>query len=90
MLWEALAAEIPALVRGIPLYRDAMPDGVLTHQVAGDGPDDGPDSGFDLSDAERAMVEAALRQHHHNVTQAAAALDLSRGALYRRMARYGL
>ncbi|MDQ2893939.1 MAG: response regulator [Pseudomonadota bacterium] len=49
-----------------------------------------PDSGFDLSDAERAMVEAALRQHRHNVTQAAAALGLSRGALYRRMARYGL
>ena len=39
VLWEALAAEIPTLVRGIPLYRDAMPDGVLTHQVAGDGPE---------------------------------------------------
>lgn len=38
VLWEALAAEIPTLVRGIPLYRDAMPDGVLTHQVSGDGP----------------------------------------------------
>jgi len=45
---------------------------------------------FDLTDAERAMVEAALREHRHNVTQAAAALGLSRGALYRRMARYGL
>ncbi|ATG52408.1 glycosyl transferase [Brachybacterium vulturis] len=39
VLWEALACEIPALVRGIPLYRDAMPDGVLTHQVTGDGPE---------------------------------------------------
>ncbi|MDN5898995.1 MAG: glycosyltransferase [Brachybacterium sp.] len=39
VLWEALACEVPALVRGIPLYRDAMPDGVLTHQVAGDGPE---------------------------------------------------
>lgn len=38
VLWEALACGIPALVRGIPLYRDAMPDGVLTHQVSGDGP----------------------------------------------------
>ncbi|ATG55201.1 glycosyl transferase [Brachybacterium ginsengisoli] len=38
VLWEALACGIPALVRGIPLYRDAMPDGVLTHQVTGDGP----------------------------------------------------
>jgi transcriptional regulator of acetoin/glycerol metabolism len=36
------------------------------------------------------MIEAALREHRHNVTHAAAALGLSRGALYRRMARYGL
>jgi DNA-binding NtrC family response regulator len=48
------------------------------------------ETGFDLSDAERAMIEAALREHRHNVTHAAAALGLSRGALYRRMARYGL
>lgn len=49
-----------------------------------------PESGFDLTDAERAMIEAALREHRHNVTHAAAALGLSRGALYRRMARHGL
>lgn len=48
------------------------------------------DASFDLIDAERAMVEAALREHRHNVTHAAAALGLSRGALYRRMARHGL
>jgi len=45
---------------------------------------------FDLNDAEKAVIEAALREHRHNVTHAAAALGLSRGALYRRMARYGL
>jgi len=45
---------------------------------------------FDLSDAEKAVIEAALREHRHNVTHAASALGLSRGALYRRMARYGL
>jgi 1,2-diacylglycerol-3-alpha-glucose alpha-1,2-glucosyltransferase len=39
VLWEALACEVPALVRAIPLYRDEMPDGVLTHQVPGDGPE---------------------------------------------------
>ena len=39
VLWEALACEVPSLVRAIPIYRDGMPDGVLTHQVAGDGPD---------------------------------------------------
>ncbi len=48
------------------------------------------ESAFDLTDAERAMIEAALREHRHNVTHAATALGLSRGALYRRMARYGL
>lgn len=45
---------------------------------------------FDLDESERAMIEAALVEHHHNVTQAAQALGLSRGALYRRMARHGL
>ena len=48
------------------------------------------DASFDLTDAERTMIEAALREHRHNVTHAATALGLSRGALYRRMARYGL
>lgn len=48
------------------------------------------EGGFDLTGAERAMIEAALREHRHNVTHAAAALGLSRGALYRRMARHGL
>jgi DNA-binding NtrC family response regulator len=48
------------------------------------------ESSFDLTDVERAMIEAALREHRHNVTHAADALGLSRGALYRRMARYGI
>ena len=38
VLWEALACQVPTLVRGIPLYREAMEDGVLTHQVAEHGP----------------------------------------------------
>ncbi|MBR0551200.1 sigma-54-dependent Fis family transcriptional regulator [Sphingomonadaceae bacterium LXI357] len=58
--------------------------------VADPGESSGGDDGFDLGDAERTIIEAALRAHHHNVTQAAAALGLSRGALYRRIARYGL
>lgn len=48
------------------------------------------DSAFDLGDAEKAIISAALREHRHNISQAAAALGLSRGALYRRMARHGL
>ncbi len=47
-------------------------------------------SRFDLENNERAVIEAALREHHHNVTHAAVALGLSRGALYRRIERYGL
>ena len=52
----------------------------------------GASSPLDLSlwDSERVMIEAALKHHHHNVTQAAEALGLSRGALYRRMAKYDL
>lgn len=48
------------------------------------------DNAFDLGDAEKAIIAAALREHRHNVSQTAAALGLSRGALYRRMARHGL
>ncbi len=43
-----------------------------------------------LEQSERVMIEAALRHHHHNVSHAAAALGLSRQALYRRMTRHGL
>lgn len=49
-----------------------------------------PAGRFDLDENERAMIEAALREHRHNVSHAALALGLSRGALYRRMARHGL
>ena len=45
---------------------------------------------FDLDRTEKAMIAAALAEHHHNVSQAAKALGLSRGALYRRMERHGL
>lgn len=49
-----------------------------------------PAARFDLDENERAVIEAALREHRHNISHAAAALGLSRGALYRRMARHGL
>ncbi len=47
-------------------------------------------SSFDLDRTEKAMIAAALAEHHHNVSHAAKALGLSRGALYRRMERHGL
>ncbi|WP_068171175.1 sigma-54-dependent transcriptional regulator [Neokomagataea thailandica] len=43
-----------------------------------------------LKDAERTLVEDALRKHSFNVSRAAQELGLTRPALYRRMARYGL
>lgn len=43
-----------------------------------------------LRDTERSLIETALRRHGFNVTQAARELGLTRPALYRRMARYGL
>lgn len=43
-----------------------------------------------LSGSERVMIESALKHHGYNVTHASNALGVSRAALYRRMARYGL
>lgn len=54
------------------------------------GADRNETSSYDLDRSERAMIAAALAEHHHNVSRAAKALGLSRGALYRRMERHGL
>ncbi len=43
-----------------------------------------------LDDVERAAIEKALARHDGNIAQAAAALGLSRPALYRRMSKHGL
>jgi len=47
-------------------------------------------SGAPLEELERAAIEKALARHHGNIAQAAAALGLSRPALYRRMTKHGL
>ncbi len=54
--------------------------------------DPGAPSGGDLNLArsEKAAVEAALKRHAHNVSQAAKELGLTRAALYRRMVKHGL
>jgi DNA-binding NtrC family response regulator len=49
-----------------------------------------PDSEFALDSIERSAIERALAHHHGNISQAAAALGLTRPALYRRMAKHGL
>lgn len=38
VLLEALACGTPVLLRDIPIYRDWLPDGEVTHMVPGDGP----------------------------------------------------
>lgn len=43
-----------------------------------------------LDDVERIAIEKALARHDGNIAQAAAALGVSRPALYRRMSKYGL
>jgi DNA-binding NtrC family response regulator len=43
-----------------------------------------------LEDVERLLIKKALERHAGNVSQAAKALGLSRSALYRRIAAYGL
>lgn len=43
-----------------------------------------------LDALERGAIERALARYHGNISSAAAALGLSRAALYRRMAKHGL
>ena len=43
-----------------------------------------------LEEVESILIRKALQRFHGNVSQAAEALGLSRGALYRRMEKYGL
>jgi DNA-binding NtrC family response regulator len=45
---------------------------------------------LNLDQLEKRMIERALRIHHFNISLAAGELGLSRGALYRRMEKYGL
>ena len=56
---------------------------------AGIPPDAAP-LDLSLEQSERVMIQDTLQRHHHNISHAAAALGLSRQALYRRMERHGL
>ena len=52
----------------------------------------GPDNaieGMTLEEVERALIRKALARAGGKVTEAAAALGLSRSALYRRLVKYG-
>jgi DNA-binding NtrC family response regulator len=50
----------------------------------------GPIDGMSLEGVEEILIRKALQQYKRNVSQAAEALGLSRGALYRRMEKYDI
>ena len=84
-----------AVERAVLLDDDGVIDGsalapTLVRTIANAAPDPAAPLDVSLSASERVMIEAALRQYHHNVSHAANALGLTRQALYRRMTRYGL
>jgi DNA-binding NtrC family response regulator len=62
-------------------------DDVTAGQAA---PPAAPAADLNLARSEKAIVEAALKRHAHNVSQAAKELGLTRAALYRRMVKHGL
>ena len=43
-----------------------------------------------LEEMEKSMIQKAMRFHHGNVSKVALSLGLSRGALYRRLEKYGM
>jgi DNA-binding NtrC family response regulator len=45
---------------------------------------------LNLDELEQEAIRQALRQHQGNISKAAAELGLTRGALYRRLDKYGL
>ena len=47
-------------------------------------------SGMTLEEVERQTILQALERHNNNISQVAAALGVSRGALYRRLEKYGI
>lgn len=85
------AAERAVILSELDAYRP--PDfGLEPEPSAGAAPGAGAGAGGDLNLArsERALVEAALKRHHYNVSHAARDLGLTRAALYRRMEKHGL
>ncbi|WP_287980545.1 response regulator [Sphingomonas sp.] len=75
LLGTAPAHDVADLALALP------PDDLAPRALASD---------LNLARSEAALVAAALQRHAFNVSRAAAELGLTRAALYRRMARYGL
>jgi two-component system response regulator HydG len=45
---------------------------------------------FDLEENEKQLIQAALKKHGHNKSQAARLLNISRSALNRKLKKHGL
>ena len=72
------------LSRGKEITRDLLPDRITACQH--------PRRCGNLSvhDGMREMIEAALRRHQGNISQAAKELQIARSTMYRKIKRYGL
>ncbi len=79
-----------AIERAVLLSDDGVIDVAAVRPVTATPSTPATSPAFRLDDAERLMIEAALKQHRHNISRAADALGISRGTLYRRMAQHGL
>jgi DNA-binding NtrC family response regulator len=78
-----LAGDAPLEPQDFPLASPARH--ITPEAVVSRGAED-----LNLDRVERRLVEEALRKHGYNISGAAAALGLSRAALYRRMEKHGL
>jgi len=58
--------------------------------LTGDEQGESPGEDFNLDNLEKWAIRSCLKKYGGNVTRAAAELGLTRGALYRRMEKYGL
>lgn len=88
--WPDDARGLRLLVERAALLGDGP---VRLEELLGDAPAPEPaaaSSDLNLARTEKAMLEAALKRWSFNVSHAARELGLTRGALYRRMAKHGL
>ena len=92
--WDGNVRELrQAIERAVVLMQGEVvtPGDLSGAEEAAAGSRERPDNGRrTLATSEKAVIESALRRHAFNVSHTANELGVSRAALYRRMARYGL
>jgi transcriptional regulator of acetoin/glycerol metabolism len=95
--WPGNVRELRNMVESLLLISEGGPVALadLPPEFADQGmtPDDaapGLARPENLHDAERELIAAAIRKHHHNFVQAARALGISRSTLYRKVYTLGL